>query len=151
MANRPPVIKHRAADSTGISLVIYGPTSLLTQYFSNQALEVVAAVTPSQNTSQVNLHGRRRFPGGPVSTVSPHNRTGLPRSGSGGGAKPGNKFWCERIVDDGANDKVVARQFTYEGSWTDLKTFAQAARTGAAFKLRNHSGRAETVELIGED
>jgi hypothetical protein len=142
MATRPPAKRHRAS----ATLTLIGATSLLDDYFT--AATIPVAVTPASvvQNQAVNAHVRKRYPGHVGIAVPAHARvTTTEGSFSGGGAQPGKTFWCERPTGTGPLRKSNARQFTYIGTWDDLKAFARANKTGTQFILRNHSGAKITV------
>jgi len=145
MTTRPPVLEHRTTGGNVPAMKIWGATSLLHQYFAASSLPLSTATAPVEKTASVGQHTRIRYPGGPARTVRAHSRAFLKGSGGGGGARPGNRFWCERSTGEGESKVTVARQFAYEGSWKNLKKWAKASRTGATFVLRNSSGRSETI------
>jgi hypothetical protein len=145
MATRPPVIQHTTSGGSVPAMKIWGATSYLHQYFSASSLPVSTVVAPVAKTASVDQHTRTRYPGGPARTVRSHGRAFLQASGGGGGARPGNRFWCERSTGEGQSKVTTARQFAYEGSWANLKKWAKASRTGATFVLRNSSGRSEVI------
>jgi hypothetical protein len=145
MATRPPVIEHKTSGGSVPAMRIWGATSYLHQFFTASSLVVSTSTNPVAKTSSVKQHTRIRYPGGPAVTVSQHDRSFLPSSGGGGGAKPGNRFWCERSTGEGAAKVTTSRQFAYTGSWKNLKAWAKASRTGAVFVLRNSSGRSEVI------
>jgi hypothetical protein len=142
MSTRPPSVRHIA----GANLVIIGATSLLDNYFAAASL-VPETLAPSQTViEEVASHTRRRYPGHVGYGVTAHARVTTTEVGrNGGGASPGERFWCERPTGSGALRKANAVQFSYIGSWKDLKAFARANITGASFVLRNKTGRSVVI------
>ena len=142
MSTRPPSVRHIA----GANLVIIGATSLLDNYFAAASL-VPETQAPSQTViEEVASHTRRRYPGHVGHGVTAHARVTTTEVGrNGGGASPGEKFWCERPTGTGALRKSNAVQFSYIGTWKDLKAFARANIVGANFILRNKSGRSVVI------
>jgi hypothetical protein len=150
MATRPPSVTIIPNQTLGLTLWIRGAETYLDSFFDPSFRQVQGYGTVSPVTSSVAGHSRRRFPGGPATGVDPHSRTGLPPAPGGSAAKPGEKFWCERTTGTGANRVTRARQFTYQGSWSDLRAFAEEAQTGLPFTLRNNSGRSDVIGEGGE-
>ena len=151
MATRPASITISPDQGVlALPLWINGPSAYLSAYFDASFWNELGSTAPTAVTTEVAGHSRRRYPGGPTSGVDPHERTGLPPAPGGGGAKPGERFWCERTTGTGANRVTQARQFTYQGKWSDLRAFAEAAKTGLPFTLRNHSGRSDVIGEGGE-
>jgi hypothetical protein len=102
------------------------------------SLTADAAEAPTTFQQSVDGHPRRRYSGGPTSGVSGHLRT---RTKGGEGAKatlPGNNAWLERPpVVPGESKRV--EQFTYVGTFAQLKAFVRANAAGA-FVLRSPWG-----------
>ena len=144
MTSRPPILRHTA----GANLTLFGATSLLDNFFASSSFQVASSATPEVIIESVAQHTRRRYPGDNGHIVQSHARVTTDEvSEAGGGAKPGDSFWCERTEGgEGSPSTVVARQFAYTGTWKDLKAFARANVTGGNFRLRNHSGRSIIVE-----
>jgi hypothetical protein len=119
---------------------------LLDNYFAAASLVLESQSSPQPVIESVASHTRRRYPGHVGHSVTAHARVTSTEVGrSGGGASPGEKFWCERPTGTGALRKSNAVQFSYIGTWTDLKAFARANITGANFILRNKSGRSVVI------
>jgi hypothetical protein len=143
MATRPPIIRHQATSS----LFLLGATSLLDNYFASASILPVSAVAPVARNEAVAQHTRRRYPGDVGHGVSAHARSTTTEVGRAGSpAQPGKRFWCERPSGEGPLRKSNAVQFSYLGSWKDLKAFARAQGIGANFILRNSSGRSVVIE-----
>jgi hypothetical protein len=127
--------------------VIIGATSLLDNYFAAASLVPESQSPAVVVIEAVAAHTRKRYPGHVGHGVTAHARVTTTEVGkSGGGANPGEKFWCERPTGSGALRKSNAVQFSYIGTWKDLKAFARANITGANFILRNKSGRSVVIE-----
>lgn len=128
------------------SVTLIGNRSELEKYFSPGSLTLIAAIEGADGTATVKAHSRKRYPGGPTATVAGHSRrvSGLKAYG-GGGALPGERFYCERPTGEGPSRKSNAQAFSYLGTWAELKRRARAARTGTTFTLRNKSGKAIEV------
>lgn len=142
MATRPAIVRHNA----GPNLKIIGATSLLDNYFSSASLVPEAVGPPVLVIEAVAQHTRKRYPGHQGHSVTAHARATTTEVGkAGGGASPGEKFWCERPTGTGALRKSNAVQFSYLGSWKDLKAFARTNIVGASFVLRNRSGRSVVI------
>lgn len=68
-------------------------------------------------TVAVSGFSRRRYPGGPTSTVAAHSREQLDKVGDGGtNATPGRPFWIETLEAAGDKTVVATRQYTTTGS-----------------------------------
>jgi hypothetical protein len=143
MATRPVSNRHAAT----ATLTLIGPTTYLSQFFAASSLPLRASLPVTTKDQVVKFHVRRRGPGAPGSVVKQHSRSVSSERGvSGSQAKPGERFWCERPSGTGAARRSNARQFSYEGSWKDLKEFARLRRTGADFILRNSNGVSVTIK-----
>jgi hypothetical protein len=125
------------------SVTLLGDRTELEKYFSAGSLTLIPAIEGQDGTATVRQHSRRRYPGGPGATVAGHDRrvSGLKAYG-GGGALPGERFYCERPTGEGPLRRSNAQAFSYLGTWAELKRRARAARVGTTFTLRNKSGKA---------
>ncbi len=131
-------------------LTIYGDQAKLSQFLNMAALELVTKPAPVPATAAVAGHVRKRFPGHAGHQVDEHARDYLKETDKpGGGPLPGSRFWMERTTPGTGTDQVprniTATSFTYVGTWQALKTAVRANRTGAAFVLRNSSGRSTEI------
>jgi hypothetical protein len=143
MTTRPASNRHAAT----AALTLIGPTSYLSQFFASSSLPLQSAAAVTTKAQTVRVHVRRRGPGAPGSVVKQHPRSVSSETGNAGSqAKPGERFWCERPSGTGAARRSNAKQFSYEGSWKDLKAFARLRRTGADYILRNSSGRSVVIK-----
>lgn len=96
----------------------------------------VAAITVG-----VSSHTRRRYPGGPTSTVAGHDRTQLDKQGDGGtNATPGREFWIETLDEAGSKTVVATRQFTTTGSMRQVAELC-LPNLSATEQLRTTGGR----------
>lgn len=138
--------RYRLGAAGADSVTLIGNRAELEKYFSPGSLTFLPAVEGPDGSATVKTHARRRYPGGPAATVAGHSRrvSGLKAYG-GGGALPGERFYCERPTGQGASRRSNAQAFSYLGSWAELKRRARASRTGLAFTLRNKSGKAIEV------
>ena len=128
------------------ALFITGAGGYLNNYFTTNSMDVANESSSEQVTRVVGRHNRKRYPGDTGHAVREHNRrTDSQAAKGGGGAAPGERFWCERPTGEGENRRSNARQFIYEGNWNSLKLFARANGVGAPFTLRNASGKSILV------
>jgi hypothetical protein len=146
ITNSATRVRHQVADGFGPVFYITGKGEELLNFFDVTSLDPVSIDPPVLESRSVRTFRRKRYPGDPGHVVSEHSRSVLKeRASGGGGAMPGERFWCERPTGNGDERRSNARQFTYEGSWSTLKEFARQAGAGNAFILRNHSGKSITV------
>lgn len=137
MATRPPIKPHPASFENR-PLTIWGATSLLDDYF--EGLEPSEASEREVQTISFGGSTVNRYPGDPGFSRGGGDRRVVFEQEKRGNATPGRRFWCERPTGTKENRRSNARQFTFEGNWSDLKDFARANRTGAKFTLRGPSG-----------
>ena len=135
--------KHVFSLDESNSVVLYGDSSKLDNFFDGLAVAAEAPLTTSNQS--VNGHSRKRYPGDPGFNVSGHSRERKVVPTKGGNTLPGFRFWCERPTGTGANRRSNAVQFSYVGDWGSLVTLAQSAGKGANFVLRNSSGRSKLI------
>jgi hypothetical protein len=146
MADRPAILKHTGNEELDAPLFVYGATAYLAMFFSANALEVTALTTPTPRTASVDSYSRRRYPGGKSTTVDSHSRlTRVGDTESGGGAKPGQRFWCEYDYIANGVAKKKTYQFSYLGTWRDLRALASQF-PARSYTLRNYSG--EQVNIV---
>ena len=143
MATRPKVVPHTVT-SAGELIRIWGATSLLDDYISGLDPDAAGAVT--ERTESVNASQVNRYPGDTGFSRGGHSRTKSNEIGKGGITLPGKPFYCERTEGVGPAAQVKVRQFGYEGSWNNLKKYVRTNKAGAAFTLRNASGRSIEVD-----
>jgi len=146
IANDTKKLRFEATQGVDDSLYIIGGGSQLLAFFNQESMAPYNANDFTESERQVSQHRRKRYPGDPGAIVRQHDRTvGRERSSGGGGAMPGERFWCERPSGEGDARRSNARQFAYEGTWRSLKRFARAAGHGSPFILRNSSGKSIIV------
>jgi hypothetical protein len=99
---------------------IWGDTQFLAEFLP--AIAEVPPVIAVKVTSAVKSHKRRRYPGDEGYTVAAAERERLNKvPAKGGGSLPGRKFAMALADEDGAPIATSRRQFTYQGSFADLK------------------------------
>jgi len=146
IANDDRKVRYNAGDGQGHPLHITGAGNQLLAFFDSASMTPTSDQVPSDENYNVGQHRRKRFPGDTGHIVRQHVREVTnERASGGGGALKGERFWCERPTGEGDARRSNARQFTYEGTWSNLKRFARANATQSAFTLRNSSGKSITV------
>jgi hypothetical protein len=82
----------------------------------------------------------RQYPGDPSSFSRSGASVTMTRDVSGSNrSTPGKRFWIETPEGGAFGDARRVVQFTYQGTWTQLKAFFRTAPVGA-FRLRNATG-----------
>ena len=100
---------------------VWGDTQFLQDFVPSAAAlpPVVATIV----TSPVRSHRRRRFPGDSGYDVSRADRRRLNKTpAKGAGSLPGRRFAMALADDEGNPEDGTRRQFTYQGSFANLKT-----------------------------
>lgn len=139
----PKAQRHSQASSLG-PFKIWGDPTKLSVYFPDASLDELTA--PAPINASVGGHTVRRYPGDPNPfTRGGHDRTTYPGVKKPNGTTPGERFWCEIRVSDGLGGfKTQASQFTYQGTFSQLKAAAIATNT-IPYVLRNRSGAAYEI------
>jgi hypothetical protein len=92
-------------------------------------------------TVSVRGHGRRRYPGGPVQSVTGHSRERIKQQGAGGSnATPGKPFWIETLQAPGSRKVTRVRQFTTTGTMRQVAALC-LDRLAENEQLRTTGGR----------
>lgn len=118
---------------------IWGDTDFLKKFLP--AVAARAATVAASQTKNVKAHRRSLYPGDPGFAVSASSRTSLNKVPSkGGGSLPGRSFRLARLRGDGSPDPDATHQFTYQGSFTNLRANIDAGST-APLILYSHTGR----------
>jgi hypothetical protein len=103
-------------------------------------------------TQSVKSHPRRRYPGGPTTSVAGHTRQkSVGGEKEGTNALPGKPFYIEVTTGSGVTKKVTATRFSYIGRWTDLKTkILMDLAPSPNIRLRNASGKSIPLAVAPE-
>lgn len=121
----------------GNELVLYIKTAELTPFIGAQTPDPPAAGVAV--TSTVKQHTRRRYPGDPGVTVTGHSRTRNDEKPLPKLTLPGNNAWIEYETTVGLETVTRSEQFTFTGSFTDLKDWVRS-QAAQAFVLRSPWG-----------
>lgn len=98
---------------------VYGDTDFLKVFIP--AAAALIPPQPASKTINVKARRRRRYPGDPGVAVRASARKVLDRvPAKGAGALPGRRFSLALITTTGEVDVDSKRQFTYQGSFTNL-------------------------------
>ena len=100
---------------------VWGDTDFLQDFVPSAA--ALPPVTATVIESAVRSHRRRRFPGDSGYNVSESDRKRLNKTpAKGAGSLPGRSFAMALAGEEGAPESGTRRQFTYQGSFANLKT-----------------------------
>jgi hypothetical protein len=123
-------------------------TTALKKFFAS-ATKLTSSPGASKTVS-IKGHTYRQYPGDPTPLSRGNgSKQVYPERWLSNGTTPGTVFWCETTTTDGTGKpKKVRSQFTYQGSFGDLKAAARA-QTTVPFVLRNASGRAYPIVVAG--
>lgn len=144
MASQPRPTPFKVSVSAGSPIVWASDTVALTKYFP--AALPLGSLPPVLKVVSRRAHQRRQYPGD-TSPVAQGASTGSvwrePQLANQ--TTPGRVFWCEEKISIGNGKfKTKRKQFTYQGSFSALKTVARATTT-FNFVIRNASGAAYPV------
>jgi hypothetical protein len=104
---------------------VWGDTQFLTEFIPD--VTAIPPVIATKVVSAVKSHKRRRYPGDVGFTVASTSRERLNKvPAKGGGSLPGRNFSMALADDDGAPIAGTRHQFTYQGSFADLKVNIEA-------------------------
>jgi hypothetical protein len=107
---------------------VWGDTDFLRKFVS--AATASAATNASAVTRNVKAHRRTRYPGDAGYPVKEGERKALNKVPSkGGGSLPGRSFRMALAKTDGSPDPDNTHQFTYQGSFTNLRANIDAGST----------------------
>jgi hypothetical protein len=107
---------------------VWGDTQLLRKFVTAAAATPSVAATPVTRT--VKDHRRSAYPGDPGYAVKGGSRKALNKIPSkGGGSLPGHSFRMALLKADGTPDPENTHQFTYQGSFTNLRANIDAGST----------------------
>jgi len=107
---------------------VWGDTDFLRKFVS--AATASAATNASPVSRSVKAHRRTRYPGDAGYPVKEGSRNALNKVPSkGGGSLPGRSFKMAVVREDGSPDPANTHQFTYQGSFTNLKANVDASST----------------------
>lgn len=127
-----------------------GTDALVLYVVPDRVAPFIGSVTPDDDddardiTQNVRSHSRRRYPGGPASSVDGHSRN---RTVGGYAAKqtlPGRTAWFERRTTGLLGPITARRQFTFVGTTAQLRDYVEANAVGD-FILRTPDG--EPVQI----
>jgi hypothetical protein len=122
-----------------------GSDALVLYVVPSRVSPFIGSVTPDDDddtreiTQSVRSHSRRRYPGGPVTSVDGHSRE---RKVGGYNAKqtlPGRTAWFERRTTGLLGPITARRQFTFVGTTAQLRDYVEANAVGS-FILRTPDG-----------
>jgi hypothetical protein len=123
---------------SGRKVVVYGNKEKFEALVSG--FTVAAAVAPTVITYTRSGHSARQYPGdtSPVGRgeSSPSRLQGTP---SRKGVLPGRPFWLETSTGTGNEKETTVRQFTFTGTFLDLRAAVVAGAKGN-FVLRSPGG-----------
>lgn len=144
MASQPRPIPFKVAVTPSAPIVWASDTVALKKYFP--AALPLAGQAPVLKVISRRAHQRRQYPGD-TSPVAQGASTGSvwkePQLSNQ--TTPGRVFWCEeKVVGGNGKMKTKRKQFTYQGSFSALKTVARAA-PALNFVIRNATGAAYPV------
>jgi hypothetical protein len=122
MAPRPKPVEYKFG--TGVDqFSIFGVPANMTGNFGT--LPTPDELELETVTVSVGGFSRRRYPGGPTSSVQGHERLQLDKQGDGGtNATPGREFWIETLIAPGSKKVIATKQFTTTGSMRDVLLLA---------------------------
>lgn len=104
---------------------VWGDTEFLRDFVPTAA--ALPPVSATVVTGAVKSHRRHRFPGDSGYDVSGTDRKRLNRTpAKGAGSLPGRSFAMAMASEDGSPEDGTRRQFTYQGSFANLKTNIEA-------------------------
>jgi len=107
---------------------IWGDTQTLEEFLPT--VTPLPPVIAIKVTSPVGSHRRRRYPGDEGYSVAGGSRERLSKvPAKGGGSLPGRSFAMSLADEDGNPVTGSRRQFTYQGSFADLKVNIEALAT----------------------
>jgi hypothetical protein len=114
---------------TGVSQnKIWGDTQFLAGFIPN--ITEVPPVVATKVTSNVGSFRRRKYPGDSGYSVAPSTRSRLNKiPAKGGGSLPGRNFAMAVADEDGNPIPGSRHQFTYQGSFADLKVNIEGLAT----------------------
>jgi len=137
-------IKAHTVETDNGEIVIYGETANINYFLANDLTPDADGVV-SNETASVAAHTRRQYPGDTSPVEIPETSrlymTGLVRRP--GPALPGKGFRLVAFDDDG--EQLQDRQFTYTGTFRDLRAFLAEGVVNRT-NLYNHTG-GKPVEL----
>lgn len=122
-----------------------GSDALVLYVVPSRVSGFIGTVTPDddddsrETTQTVRTHSRRRYPGGPTTSVDGHSRE---RTVGGYNAKqtlPGKTAWFERRTTGLFGPITSRRQFTFVGTTAQLRDYVAANAVGS-FILRTPDG-----------
>jgi hypothetical protein len=121
---------------------VWGDTDFLRKFVPAATAAAAAVVTVV--TRPVRDHRRKAYPGDSGFGVEGGDRKALSRTPSkGGGSLPGRSFRLALLLADGTPDPANTHQFTYQGSFANLRANIDAGSTAQMilYSPTNHPHR----------
>jgi hypothetical protein len=124
MGNPNPRPEKFTVGTGDAKVVIYAKAEDLSAFVTMPPADVSKAETTK--VQAVKSHSRRRYPGGPTTSVAGHNRTRIFAEPNPEQTLPGYNAWLERTVGTGEAKQTLVEQFTYRGDFQDLKVWVKS-------------------------
>jgi len=141
---RGPIHKFTLTNSVG-SIIIFSHGTKI-QDFLNSCTRAVAADNPTR-IYKMPSSARRRYPGGPTTSVKAHDRVAVYGPPAKYAVLPGQPFKIE--VPKGTTPETYeVHQFSFEGPWTKLYEAVQVSNK-QAFILRSPWGKPLQISHTG--
>jgi hypothetical protein len=138
MASRPKPQAFVIEGGGGKTYKVYGQPGDIQDTFGDLDL---AGDEPELISVPVRTFSRRRYPGGPTSTVASTTRTQMDSPGeSGTNATPGRPFWIETLENATSKKVVDVKQMTTTAPMATI-VFTAVQNIGANKQIRTTGGR----------